>query len=58
LLVQTAFLAPKGVPGFLYWYGLYPFHGPIFGNMIHRIAERAEVLTSQEAASDLPMPAA
>ena len=29
LLVQTAFLAPKGLPGFLYWYGLFPFHGVI-----------------------------
>ena len=56
LLVQTAFLAPKGLPGFLYWYGLYPFHGPIFGNMIHRIAERSEALSSQEAAKDLPVP--
>ena len=28
LLVQTAYLAPKGLFGFLYWYGLNPFHGP------------------------------
>ncbi len=54
LLVQTAFLAPKGLPGFLYWYGLYPFHGPIFGNMIGRLAERAESLASPDAATDLP----
>ena len=58
LLVQTAFLAPKGLPGFLYWYGLYPFHGPIFGNMIHRVAERAETLSFRDAATDLPVPAA
>jgi hypothetical protein len=58
LLVQTAFLAPKGLPGFLYWYGLYPFHGPIFGNMIHRIAERAEALRSRDAAADVPVPTA
>jgi hypothetical protein len=42
LLTQTAYLAPKGVPGLAYWYGLYPFHGAIFGNMIRAIAERAE----------------
>jgi uncharacterized protein YndB with AHSA1/START domain len=42
LLVQTAYLAPKGLPGFLYWYGLYPFHGIIFGNMIGQLALRAE----------------
>ena len=27
LLTQTAFLAPKGLSGLAYWYGLYPFHG-------------------------------
>jgi uncharacterized protein YbjT (DUF2867 family) len=42
LLTQTAYLAPKGLPGLAYWYGLYPFHGPIFGNMIWAIAERAD----------------
>ena len=41
LLVQTAYLTPKGLFGFLYWYGLYPFHGPIFGNLIRAISERA-----------------
>jgi uncharacterized protein YbjT (DUF2867 family) len=55
LLVQTAFLAPKGLPGFLYWYGLYPFHGPIFGNMIDRIADRAEARATSEATKDLPV---
>jgi len=57
LLVQTAFLAPKGLPGFLYWYGLYPFHRAIFGNMIDRVAERALALSSREAATDLPVQA-
>ena len=42
LLTQTAFLAPKGLSGLAYWYGLYPFHGAIFGNMIRAIGERAE----------------
>jgi hypothetical protein len=49
LLVQTAFLAPKGLFGFLYWYGLYPFHGPIFGNLIGKLAERAESAPATEA---------
>jgi hypothetical protein len=44
LLVQTAFFAPKGLGGFLYWYGLYPFHALIFGGMIRRIGERARLL--------------
>ena len=40
LLTQTAFLASKGLSGLAYWYGLYPFHGMIFGNMIRAIGER------------------
>ena len=44
LLVQTGFMAPKGLPGFLYWYGLYPIHSVIFGGMVSRIAGRAEAL--------------
>jgi hypothetical protein len=51
LLVQTAFLAPKGLPGFLYWYGLYPFHSLIFGRMIGRLVERAEAWAAQDATS-------
>ena len=50
LLVQTAFLAPRGLFGFLYWYGLYPFHGAIFGNLIKKIADRAEKRASATAA--------
>ena len=29
-LVQTAAFIPKGLPGLLYWYGLYPIHSWIF----------------------------
>jgi hypothetical protein len=43
-LVQTAFFAPKGLLGFLYWYGLYPFHGLIFSGMIRGFAKQAESL--------------
>ncbi len=41
LLSQTAFFAPKGLLGWLYWYALYPFHGLIFSGMIDRVAARA-----------------
>ncbi|MBN1139729.1 MAG: DUF2867 domain-containing protein [Anaerolineae bacterium] len=47
LLEQTAFLAPKGLLGFLYWYGLYPFHGVIFGQMLGKLAARAEAGATQ-----------
>jgi len=54
LLVQTAFLAPRGLLGFLYWYGLYPFHGPIFSNLIASIAERAEARAAEGSPQALP----
>jgi uncharacterized protein YbjT (DUF2867 family) len=41
LLSQTAFFAPKGLFGMLYWYLLYPLHGLIFSGLISRIARRA-----------------
>ncbi|WP_445666398.1 SDR family oxidoreductase [Fodinibius sp. AD559] len=41
-LVQTAYFAPKGLFGLLYWYGLYPFHSLIFSQMIEKLAQQAE----------------
>ncbi len=41
LLSQTAFFAPRGLSGWLYWYGLYPVHALIFSGLIDRIAKRA-----------------
>lgn len=41
LLEQTAFFAPKGLAGFLYWYALYPIHRVIFSGLIARIGERS-----------------
>lgn len=41
LLVQTAFFAPRGLFGFLYWYALYPIHGAIFGTMIEALSRQA-----------------
>jgi uncharacterized protein YbjT (DUF2867 family) len=42
LLVQTAFFAPKGLLGFLYWYVLYPIHALVFSGMIRNLARWAE----------------
>ena len=44
-LIQTAFFAPKGLFGLLYWYGLYPLHSLIFSGMIRKLAQRAKELT-------------
>ncbi|MBD8490788.1 SDR family oxidoreductase [Echinicola sp. CAU 1574] len=38
VLTQTATFRPKGLWGRLYWYAVYPFHGPIFGGMIRKLA--------------------
>lgn len=43
LVTQTAFFAPRGLFGLLYWYALYPIHGVIFGGMIREIGRRAEL---------------
>jgi uncharacterized protein YbjT (DUF2867 family) len=42
LLEQTAYFAPHGILGFLYWYVLYPIHAFIFSGMIRMVAERAQ----------------
>lgn len=49
-LVQTAFFAPKGLAGLLYWYLLYPVHGLIFSGLIRRLAQLAEELGEPGAA--------
>lgn len=38
-LVQTAYFAPRGLFGLLYWYGVYPLHGVIFSHMIRNLAQ-------------------
>ncbi len=45
-LVQTAFFAPKGLWGLIYWYAVYPLHGLIFSRMIEAITTEAENLPS------------
>ena len=42
LLLQTAFFAPKGLAGFLYWYVLYPVHSLVFSGMIAAVVKQAE----------------
>ena len=42
MLAQTGFFAPRGLPGFLYWYLLYPFHEFVFRGLIRAIARKAE----------------
>jgi len=44
LLIQTAFFEPKGIPGLLYWYLLYPIHALIFRGMARALAKRAQAV--------------
>lgn len=48
-LTQTAYFAPRGLWGFVYWYVLYPAHGLIFSGMIRAVARRAEALAQPAA---------
>ena len=43
-LVQSAVFRPRGILGRLYWWGLWPFHRPIFGAMARRLARRVVAL--------------
>ncbi len=49
LLTQTAYFAPLGISGLLYWYILYPIHSFIFSGMIREIAERAQNIAVKSA---------
>jgi hypothetical protein len=51
LLSQTAFFAPRGLAGLLYWYTLYPIHALIFSGLVKRLARNAAGKTA--AASSL-----
>jgi uncharacterized protein YbjT (DUF2867 family) len=42
VLTQTAFFAPRGLLGFLYWYGLDPLHRLVFRGLIKAIKRRSE----------------
>ncbi len=40
-LLQTAFFAPTGFAGWLYWYGVYPLHALIFSDLVEAVARDA-----------------
>jgi len=41
-LSQTIFFSPRGLPGFLYWYLLYPIHWLTCRGLIRNILEQSE----------------
>ncbi len=42
VLTQTAFFAPRGLPGFLYWFLLGPLHRLVFRGLIQAIRRQSE----------------
>ncbi|MFZ5819169.1 MAG: DUF2867 domain-containing protein [Chloroflexota bacterium] len=42
VLAQTAFFAPRGLPGFLYWHLLAPLHRLVFAGLIRAISKQSE----------------
>lgn len=42
ILAQTAFFAPRGFGGFLYWFLLYPLHSLVFRGLIKAVKQRSE----------------
>jgi len=42
-ILQSVFFCPRGLPGFLYWYLLYPFHLIRFRGLIKSIARQSEM---------------
>jgi uncharacterized protein YbjT (DUF2867 family) len=46
-LQQRAVFVPRGLAGPLYWWCISPFHGLVFGSMIHNIGRAAATTTSR-----------
>ena len=44
---QTAFFEPRGLPGYLYWYTVVPFHRFVFPGLIDSLKRQAEQSEAQ-----------
>jgi uncharacterized protein YbjT (DUF2867 family) len=40
-VIQTSFFEPKGLPGLVYWYALYPIHGVVYRGTVRALGKRA-----------------
>ena len=49
ILSQIVYFVPRGVPGFLYWYMLYPVHTLVFTGLLKALAGRAGELQNQSS---------
>jgi uncharacterized protein YbjT (DUF2867 family) len=48
LFTETAYYAPHGFWGFVYWYAMWPFHAFLFNGLIRRLASRARLLAKTQ----------
>jgi uncharacterized protein YbjT (DUF2867 family) len=49
---QTAMFDPEGLFGLIYWYLLYPVHGPVFEGMLKGIVEKGTAARDDRPRSD------
>lgn len=47
-IYQTALFDPMGLPGLLYWYGIWPVHAVMFRGMIRALVREARDLRARE----------
>lgn len=47
-LTQTAYFAPSGLFGYIYWYSIFVLHKLLFSGLIDRIIEQANILRKQQ----------
>lgn len=50
MITQTAFFAPKGLLGRIYWYAIAPFHAVIFPLMLKEIVKNSRKVAIQDSA--------
>lgn len=57
-IYQTAVFRPRGLGGIVYWYGILPFHGPIFYGMLREIgrATRMPIVAGPVKVAYFPSP--
>ena len=55
---QRALFEPHGLAGHLYWHGVAPFHGIVFGGMVRNIANAAERFSARNSLDRTRGPAA
>ncbi|MBA3265236.1 MAG: SDR family oxidoreductase [Nocardioidaceae bacterium] len=53
-LRQRALFHPRGIAGHVYWWGVWPFHGIVFGSMQRNIAKAAQSLDASRESQPTP----